>query len=603
MMNVRFLAAAAAALAATVPATGQSILQFDVPRIERAWPATPGYGGGIDLDLACGAFVPNSDGRSVAVIRHGQLFLSFQPTGMQHFVAAGGNGATAIATVAAIDQAAVPIPTEWGGADRLAVVTSEGLSLRSYTTEFAPVPGASWGPIASWAGAADLDAGIYGGGALRARYVLGHAPGWVQVAMVHPQLGLLPVLTLPSTPGVTVLDAALVDWDAGEAPEVVVMHSNGAFVMNVAGMVRASTTQATTAGQLVAWRHNQQPAVTMVRASGSQWQVSTWKPAGLTGVWSEGGFCDLASAPTGLSLCAVDNDEELDLIISTSANHRDVLCGTEQGPSVADHFQIIDVRPVTLPGSYPANVAPAVVLDLDQDGAEDLVIASSAGDRLVVLPRLQAEVVALSNGTPPTQSTTDLGMMNPRGWFQSASGPRDHLGLRLLLPTTWQLTNKLRVVVYQAASGDASPQAIANHNFELTGTGTRVDVKVPLAVFVGGTQRYLLEIFLTNGAGKSSPRLWLDTIVTGDDRGWEYVAPLLPPPATITSLWKFELADVPQSPPLKPAGVQINPLSPPNRFFGIVPLVKSKPVTSGSPVIPPFVTIPGATVHSDVSTD
>jgi hypothetical protein len=603
MMNVRFLAAAAAALAATVPATGQSILQLDVPRIERAWPATSGYGGGIDLDLACGAFVPNSDGRSVAVIRHGQLFLSFQPTGMHHFVAAGGNGATAIATVAAIDQGSVPIPTVWEGTDRLAVVTSEGLSLRSYTTEFATVPGASWGPIASWAGAADLDAGIYGGGALRARYVLGHAPGWVQVAMVHPQLGLLPVLTLPAAPGASVLDAALVDWDAGDAPEVVVMHSNGAFVMNVAGTVLASTVRPTTAGQLVAWRHNQQPAVTMVRASGGQWQVSTWKPAGTTGVWSEGGFCDLASAPTGLSLCAVDSDAELDLIISTSANHRDVVCGTEQGPSVADHFQIIDVRPVTLPGSYPANVAPAVVTDLDQDGAEDLVIASSAGDRLVVLPRLQAEVVAFSTGTPPAQSTTNLGMLRPRGWFlDSPEGPA--LGLRLLLPTTWQQTSELRVVVYQVASDDAVPQAMWHHKFQLTGAGTRVDVLVPLPRFIADTQRYFLEVFLTNGAGKSSPRLWLDTIVTGFQTDWAGVQGLLPPPATMASLWWFDVGGAPLPAPLPhEGGLFTGPGSEPNRYFGVLPLVKSKPVNSGSPVIPTPSLKTGATVHNDVSTD
>jgi len=606
-MDARPLALLGATLLPLASATSQTPLGLE--RIERPWPEQAGYGGGIDLDLACGAFVANSDSQSAAIVRHGGLFLSYSPATMEHFAAAGATGTVAIATVPAIDTSATPIPTAWQGVDRLAAIDPAGLRLLTFEDGFVQPTGAGWGPIASWQGAVDVKAALVGEGALRGRYVLGRAPGWVRVGLIDAATGFASVRTLEVTGSTQVLDAALVDWVPGGAPEFVVLLTTGSFVYDLAGNVLVSRSVPVVDGRLVAWRHNGAPAVTFVTPLGANWNVNTWQPSASGAFWLPGGPLSLPSAPTGLAIASLDGDDFPDLVISTAASQREVLLGSASGPQSSTRVVVPDVE--SLPSFPPQNVAPAVVADVDADGAPDLVIASSAGDRLVMLTQ-QPFVVYVSS---PPPSANKLTMHAPRGWFQESwnlsptpeSSTQDLLGLRMELPTAWKWatmqSTQLRAVLYPiSGGGQAIATAFAHYSYDLVGPDPMVDFLIPLPewpLFSTSPQRYLIELFLTNGAGISSAKTLIDAIVKRDAT-LAQVSGLLPPAANIESNWYFTAASMSE---LNPWNGNANAgggpaVHPPNRFFGLLPVVKVKK-TIGAPSVPPPTPISGGVTHSN----
>lgn len=581
---------------------------LNLKRVEQALPSAS-----VPQDLTVGKFIPNHRGDCAVVVQGGSLFYGFQPGVMKHFVNAGGSGVAQVATVAAIDEANGTLPLAWGGTDRLAVVRGDGLRLLRHApsgnTAFvdADVTNVS---DSSWVGATGLEAKIRGDGASRARYVLGWNANWVKLAHVDPVLGLVPMGTLPTLPGVVVHDAALIDWDAIGAPEVAVLLSTGVAVLAANGQPVAWTahSQPCAAGRLVAWRLGSTPAVSFVGANAvpGPWWVKTWVPGPTaSGVVHSGGTFTLPAPLTGLAVAPINGDQWPDLMISHQGTGHPFVTGTASGPTVGGGLRvIIEATPALIQVPTPANAAPTVIADVNRDGRLDLVAASAASSHLVVQLGLQTQtMIALSSGNntssdsgvdPATMLDLESGLMlaDTVVGMQPELEDMDFLGLRLKLPTVLleEYTHAYALVYDMSASGKVLVQSPKVYRYSIgsvSGSLKKLSMLVPVTHIVppwsgSAHKRFAIEIVLGNAAGtNSSPSFWLGNLNHSPEQSYYPGSGSVQLPPWVMLGWYFKQATsfaFSNLPSAAPTGAEVGPQggwSSGNRYIGIIGIVVS----------------------------
>ncbi|MBX3461572.1 MAG: hypothetical protein KF830_00230 [Planctomycetes bacterium] len=597
---MRLSALACPLFAASLAAQSPIVPAFELERIERQWPtASPG----TDTHLACGRFVAGHPARGAVVVRNSRLHLWLAPAHFDHCVPTSFLGAGSIAT----------IPSAAAAPDLLAVATEAGLRVLRYAggTFVDAAPGQ--GALPAWTGARDLDV-LTLAAPLPMTYVLAHAPGWIRVAIVDADGTVSPSLAFPAPPGITVLDADLIDWVPGGAPEIVAVLSNGTFVLDGNGTVLAAAAQPADAAVVAPLRTNPTPAFAQARELGGVWRIETFAATG-SFVPIDGGTLPVASAVLGLATFDANGDAWTDLVVSTGESTRRILVGRAEGFSAASAHRIdfLDVDAADLPPIPLPNRASLYVDDIDRDGNDDFVVCHRDTGRLVVTTRVRPQVQFAAYGIEDeggTQATLEF--LTPLAGAQNlATLPVDDAAnqtvyvARIKLPTTLLPSQALDAIVYPRPMVGTEPlpddpadlQAAVHVRFALPpdSAGKRFDFLLPVptdllsAPAMGPNPRVLVEFTLVEAAIEQPQTSTAPVFAEFARNPWmlKFEDLLLTlDPAADASWWFDECIELPvdwATAGMEPTGDSVPP--PDARYFGAVVALR-QPKVGGTPSVP-----------------
>jgi len=494
---------------------------------------------GVTTCVTSGAFVPGHPGRSAVALRGGALYWAFEPTIFPSIAAiptplAAGQTLVTVAALPSVDD----------GADRLAVVTSAGFDVWEYTAgAFVSCSGGT--PLAGFVGATELRCGVHKVSGVEQNHVLAIGPNWVRGVVVLADDTTFAGAPTTIAGGQTLLDGAILQWVAGDLPEVAVLTTSGMFVFDVFANSVASTPFTCTVGKLCGTTTSGNRALCAVTDSGSDYILRTWQVGGTV---TPSTTFPMPAPPVGIFSIDRDTGTQRDIGVSSTDSVLRCFRGGGAGPlGGADLHEVNIIDPAGLPANPTANDVRPVVDDVDYDGYLDIVFSHRATDQLLILNSVLPDFVtgALDEPDPgfaksPMGQPTGLFSSPDANWaFPSAmqSVPHDAAGVRIRLPDWVTDEYVLRVVRYPVSDvdGKVDMSALGVYDYPLQTSYAQhdFDVLVPVEERAGllTTQRVheMLEFMIvgiSNKKGDASPPALLDYWVIGgtslaDENQWD----------------------------------------------------------------------------------
>lgn len=478
---------------------------------------------GTTTCVTSGAFVAGHPGRSAVAVRGGALYWAFEPTVFQRIAAVptpltAGQTLVTVAALPSIDH----------GPDRLAVVTSAGFDVWEYTGgAFVSCSGGT--PLAGFVGATELRCGVHKISGVEQNHVLAIGPNWVRGVVVLADDTTYPGALTTIAAGQTLLDGAILQWVAGDLPEVGVLTTSGMFVFDVFANSVASTPFTCTVGKLCGTTTSGNRALCAVTDSGSDYILRTWQVGGTV---TPSTTFPMPAPPVGIFSIDLDVGTQRDIVVSSTDSVLRCFRGGGAGPlGGADLHEVNIVDPANLPAPATANDVRPVVDDVDYDGYLDVVFSHRATDQLVILNSVLPDFVTKALDEPDPGHAKDP-MGQPRGLFSNASAnwafpssmqsvTLDGVGVRVDLPNWVTDEYVLRVARYPVVDGKAVLTASGVYDYPLQTTYAErdFDVIVPVDERAGETEVHeMLEFMIVginNQKGDASPSQVIDYWVTG----------------------------------------------------------------------------------------
>lgn len=399
----------------TAGATAQS---FD-------WPAV--YSGSDTFrHMTCGRLLANYPVQTLAVSRGGKLYLAPDPTSVFALKDATPPGAV-VYGLAALEMAAA-------STDRLAMVQQTGLCVvHDDPADAGLVMVSASNTLSAWSSMRRIAAHRVTAGAM-SHVVVGCSDSTdarrVRVATYD---GTTLTETASVMTGQTVFDVAIVDFNSDNEPEIAVLAGDGLWVITTGGSVLSHDPIPFQGGRLCSSPNN--TAVGAIKVGGV-WSLAERFASGQLTV--HGALTvppNVIGVTMGLLSSTSGSGGFPDVVISTDQPFRTIVFGTSSGFDLANPVTIDDSS--TLPANPPLNKVPALIRDVDGDGRQDIVLASSAANQLVIT---NASFLALS--------ATEFDIIDPVGepeeaWIslwngETAPASDTYLDIKFDAPTAGQ---------------------------------------------------------------------------------------------------------------------------------------------------------------------